>query len=219
MCLIQRSNKMRLKQSHCIKFLLADSRTEVQAQEVDAGCAWARALTCRSMFAQDLVLKQRTVILHALCSSGSAEHLEQVLDILLAQGELIWEDYQNIQVPGRALHRNARQLLDLVYTKGEESCGLFLSALKQVLPAAQGASLSFSGCAPNLENKEEAQSTSTLTLLSQRPDLVFQLQPCIKGILETLVESNHFTSADCDDVRLPVHTPTQQVSTNRFYTR
>lgn len=165
----------------------------------------------KSMFVQELVLKQRTEILHALCSSGSAEHLERVLDILLAQGELIWEDYQNIQVPGRALYTNARQLLDLVYTKGVDTCGLFLAALKQVLPEEQGAGLSFSGRCSNLEEKKEYQTTSTQTLLTQRPSLVSQLQGCIDGALEALVISGHFTSADCDEVRLPIHTPSQQV--------
>lgn len=163
------------------------------------------------MVAQELVLKQRTEILHALCSSGSVEHLERLLDILLAQGELIWEDYQNIQVPGRALYTNARQLLDLVYTKGVDTCGCFLAALKQVLPEAQRAGLSFSGCCPNLEEKGEYQSTSTRTLLTRRPSLVSKLQGCIDGALKVLVISGHFSSAECDEVRLPLHTPSQQV--------
>ncbi|XP_033474347.1 nucleotide-binding oligomerization domain-containing protein 2 [Epinephelus lanceolatus] len=162
------------------------------------------------MFVQELVLKQRTEILHALCSSGSAEHLEQVLDILLSQGELIWEDYQNVQVPGRALYTNARQLLDLVRAKGVDTCELFLAALKQVLPEAQRADLSFSGCCLNLEEKKEYQSTSTQTLLTQRPSLVNKLQGCIDGALNALVTSEYFTSADCDEVRLPIHTPSQQ---------
>lgn len=163
------------------------------------------------MFVQDLVLKQRTEILHALCSSGSAEHLERIMDILLAQEELVWEDYQNIQVSGRALYTNVRQLLDLVYTKGVSTCGIFLDALKQVLPEVQGVGLSFSGCCSNLEEKEEYQSTSSQTLLTQRPSMVSKLQGCIDGALEALVISGHFTSAECDEVRLPIHTPSQQV--------
>ncbi|XP_041820256.1 nucleotide-binding oligomerization domain-containing protein 2 isoform X2 [Chelmon rostratus] len=162
------------------------------------------------MFVQELVLKQRTEILHALCSSGSAEHLERVLDILLAKGELMWEDYQNIQVPGRALYTNARQLLDLVYAKGVDSCGFFLAAFKQVLPEVQGVGLPLSGCCSNLEEKEENQSTSAQTLLTQRPSLVSKLQGCIDGALEALVISGHFTSAECNEVSLPIHTPSQQ---------
>ncbi len=163
------------------------------------------------MHVQELVLKHRTEILHALCSSGSAEPLEQVLDILLAHEELVWEDYQNIQVQGRALYTSARQLLDLVYTKGENTCELFIAALKQVLPKAQGVSLSFLGCCSNLEEKMGYPSTSVQTLLAQRPSLVSKLQGRIEGALEALIESGHFTSADCSEVLLPIHTPSQQV--------
>uniref|UniRef100_A0A7N6BC42 Nucleotide-binding oligomerization domain containing 2 n=1 Tax=Anabas testudineus TaxID=64144 RepID=A0A7N6BC42_ANATE len=169
------------------------------------------------MFAQELVMKQRAEILHALCSSGSAEHLERVLDILLAQGDLTWEDYQNIQVPGRALYASARQLLDLIYIKGVGTCGLFLAALKQVLPEGQGSGLSFSGCCSKIKEKEESRCTSTQTLLTRRPSLVNKLQGCIDGTLEALVVSGHFTSGDCDEVQLPIHTPSQQVLEISFF--
>lgn len=163
-----------------------------------------------SMSAQKLVLKQRTEILHAVCSSGSAESLERVLDILLARGALMWEDYQNIQVPGRALYASARQLLDLVYIKGVDACGVLLAALHQVLSEAQRAGLSFEGRCSNLEEPEEYQSTATQTLLSRRTGLVSKLRGCIDGALEALVESGSFTETDCNEVQLPVHTPSQQ---------
>nr|XP_019935411.1 PREDICTED: nucleotide-binding oligomerization domain-containing protein 2 [Paralichthys olivaceus] len=162
------------------------------------------------MFAQELVLKQRTEILHALCSSGSAERLERVLDLLLAQGELVWEEYQNIQVPGRALYTNARHLLDLVYTKGVDTCEIFLTALKKVVPEEQGAAFSSSGGCLDLEKKGACQSTATQTLLIRRPSLIGKLQDCIDGALEALTVSGNFTSEDCDDIRLPIHTPSQQ---------
>uniref|UniRef100_A0A8D3DQH9 Nucleotide-binding oligomerization domain containing 2 n=1 Tax=Scophthalmus maximus TaxID=52904 RepID=A0A8D3DQH9_SCOMX len=160
--------------------------------------------------AQERVLEQRTEILHALCSSGSAERLERLLDVLLARGELVWEDYQNIQVPGRALYASARQLLDLVYTKGVDTCEALLSALKQVLPEVHGGGLSFSGCCMNPEKEGVSRSTATQTLLTHRPDLVSELQGCIEGTLDALVVSGNFTSGDCDDVRLPTRTPSQQ---------
>ncbi|XP_029353761.1 nucleotide-binding oligomerization domain-containing protein 2 [Echeneis naucrates] len=162
------------------------------------------------MFAQELVLKQRTEILDALCSSGSAEHLERVLDILLAQGELVWEDYLNVQVAGRALYTNARQLLNLVHPKGVSTCELFLSALKQVLPEVQQSGLTLSGCSLTVGQKEEAQNTPSQTLLARRPNFVNKLQGCIDGALEALVASGHFSSGDCKEVQLPVHTPSQQ---------
>ncbi|XP_017284162.1 nucleotide-binding oligomerization domain-containing protein 2 [Kryptolebias marmoratus] len=162
------------------------------------------------MFAQELLLRQRAEFLHALCSSGSAQHLESVVDILLAKGVLGWEDYQSLQFPGRTLYANARQLLDLVYTKGADGCGIFVAAVEQVLPEAQRASLSFSGCPPCLEDKEKTQSASAEKLLAQRPSLVCKLQGCIDAVLQALVESGQFSPEECDEVQLPVHTPSQQ---------
>lgn len=165
----------------------------------------------KSMRVQDLVLNQRTEILRLLCSSGSAEPVEHVTDVLLSQGELTWEDYQSIHVSGRPLHTNARQLLDVVYLKGESSCGLFLEALKQVLPEEQPAGFSFPDHWSDPGVREEHQNTFGQTLLTQRPSLVSTLQNCVDGALEALVTSAHFTSADCDGIRLPSRTPSQQV--------
>lgn len=165
------------------------------------------------MFVQDLVLKQRTVILNALCACGSPEHLERIMDIMLAQGQLAWEDYQNVQVSGRPLYTNARQLLDLVYAKGAETCGLFLQALQQVLPELQEVGLSPAECCGTLEERKECQGSSSQNLLTQRPKLVDKLQHCISGALDALTESGHFSSQDCGQVHLPTHTPSQQVIT------
>ncbi|XP_011607971.2 nucleotide-binding oligomerization domain-containing protein 2 isoform X1 [Takifugu rubripes] len=162
------------------------------------------------MRVQDLVLNQRTEILRVLCSSGSAEPVEHVTDILLSQGELTWEDYQSIHVSGRPLYTNARQLLDVVYLKGESSCGLFLEALKQVLPEEQPAGFSFPDHWWDPEVREECQNTFCQTLLTQRPSLVSTLQHCVDGALEALLTSAHFTSADCEGIRLPLRTPSQQ---------
>ncbi|KAM8894218.1 nucleotide-binding oligomerization domain-containing protein 2 isoform 2-T2 [Spinachia spinachia] len=164
-----------------------------------------------SMSAQELLLRQRTQILHALCSSGSAEHLDQVLDILLSRGELAPEDYQSIQVPGRALYTNGRRLLDLLHAKGVDACALFYAALKQVLPGGQGAACSFPGfCSSGGEKEGNYPSTCAQALLTQRPSLVSELQGRVEDALHSLVITGHFSSADCNDVRLPIYTPSQQ---------
>lgn len=163
------------------------------------------------MRVQDLVLNQRTQILQVLCSSGSAEPLELVTDILLAQGELTWEDYQSMHVLGRPLYANTRQLLDLVYMKGENTCRVFLGALKQVLSEEQAAGFSFPPYWSSPEVREECQNTFCKILLTRRPSLVSTLQHCVDGALEALVTSGHFTSTDCDEIHLPLHTPSQQV--------
>ncbi|XP_034042003.1 nucleotide-binding oligomerization domain-containing protein 2 isoform X2 [Thalassophryne amazonica] len=156
------------------------------------------------MFTPELVLKKRTEIVHALSSSGSAEHLERILDILLAQGVLAWEEYQSIQVQGRTLYTNARQLLDLIQTKGADTCGVFLTAVKQVIPGDQGADI-FSE-----EERGVSHKTVTCALLTQRPGLVNELQGCIEGALKTLVDSGHFTSTEWNEVQLPIYTPSQK---------
>lgn len=163
------------------------------------------------MRVQDLVLNQRTQILQVLCSSGSAEPLEHVTDILLAQEELTWEDYQSVHVLGRPLYANTRQLLDLVHLKGESTCRVFLGALKQVLSEEQAVGFSFPHHWSSLEVREECQNTFCKILLTERPSLVNTLQHCVDGALDALVTSGHFTSTDCDRIRLPLHTPTQQV--------
>lgn len=166
-----------------------------------------------SSLVQDVLLKQRPAILDALCTCGSSEHLEQVIDVMLAQEQLTWEDYQNVHVSGRPLYTNARQLLDLVYTKGAETRGVFLSALRQVLPDLQGLELAPpASCGPPGERKDW-RGTSSHRLQSQRPRLVEKLQGCISGALQVLTQSGHFSSLDCDQVRLSIHTPSQQVTT------
>ncbi|XP_035991942.1 nucleotide-binding oligomerization domain-containing protein 2 [Fundulus heteroclitus] len=162
------------------------------------------------MLAQEVLVRRRAEILNALCSSGSAEHLERVADMLLAQGELGWEDYQNVLVPGRTLYSNARQLLDLLYTKGTDSCELFFRAVEQVLPEVQGAVFYSSENPSGSDGRVKPQGTSTEALLTRRPSLISKLQGCIDGVLGALVESGHFSSTDCDGVQLPIHTPSQQ---------
>lgn len=163
------------------------------------------------MCVQDLVLNQRTQILQVLCSSGSAEPLEHVTDILLAQGALTWEDYQSVHVLGRPLYANTRELLDLVHLKGESICRVFLGALKQVLSEEQAAGFLFPSYSSTPKVREECQNTFCKILLTQRPSLVSTLQHCLDGALEALVTSGHFTSANCDEIHLPLLTPSQQV--------
>ncbi|XP_057707501.1 nucleotide-binding oligomerization domain-containing protein 2 [Corythoichthys intestinalis] len=141
--------------------------------------------------AQDLVLKQRSELLNDLCASGLSEPLEKVMDVLLARGELSWEDYTNVSVQGRSLYTNARHLLDLVYAKGEAACQAFFVALRQI-------------------QTPEDPGPVTRTLLTQRPGLVRELQGCLDGALEALLESECFTQEDCRDILLHIHTPSQQ---------
>lgn len=156
--------------------------------------------------AQERVLKQRQDILHGLCVSGSSENLEMVLDILLSQEHFTNEDYHNVLVLGRSLHSNARQMLDLAHSKGEETCVCLLTALKQVLSKSSYASI-------EMVRNEEGAKTSYHTLVTQRTRLVQELKDNVNEVLDELRVSGHFTPADCDVVRRPSATPSQQVRT------
>ncbi|XP_038849560.1 nucleotide-binding oligomerization domain-containing protein 2 isoform X2 [Salvelinus namaycush] len=176
---------------------------------------WLKLRSYICMSARQLVLRQRAELLGALCCGGSSEGLESVLDLLLSWGMLFWEDYQNVRVPGRALCANTRVLLDLVYTKGDETCQLLLAAFKQVLPEAQRAGLSFGNCrTADLENTrddtKELHGTAIQTLQTDRPGLVRRLKDHIEGALEVLLHTGSFTPSDCDEVQLLVYTPSQQ---------
>ncbi|XP_067104869.1 nucleotide-binding oligomerization domain-containing protein 2 isoform X1 [Osmerus mordax] len=162
------------------------------------------------MSAQQLVLRQRAELVQTLCSSGASESLESVLDLLLAIGVLVWEDYQTVRVPCRTLCSNVRELLDLVYSKGEEACALLLASIRQVLPEVQRAGLCFGHCDSDLEQSRKKPDSAAQILLSERPGLVKRLRDCIEGALRILLEVGSFTVCDCDEVQLRVHTPSQQ---------
>lgn len=162
------------------------------------------------MCAQQLVLQQRTELLEALCCSGTTEPLDSVLDLLLSWDVLIWEDYHNIQGLTKPLCSKTRDLLDLVYTKGEDACSLLLQAFDQVLPEAQKTRLCFGkGNSRNIKNTPTSTSEA---LLIDRPALVQKLREHLDGVLDALMEAGCFTSQDCDEVLLPVYTRSQKVS-------
>lgn len=163
-----------------------------------------------TMTAHQLILKQRAELLAVLCGGGSAEPLDCVLDLLLACEVLVWEDYLSIRVAEKPLCSNVRQLLDMVYDKGEDACSLLLAAMSQVLPEEQKAGLCFGKeCAVVGKDRPD---TATLTLLADRPVLVRKLRDNIDGALNALLTTGCFTIKDCDAVQLPVYTPSQQVT-------
>ncbi|XP_070985522.1 nucleotide-binding oligomerization domain-containing protein 2-like [Oncorhynchus clarkii lewisi] len=156
------------------------------------------------MSARQLVLRQRAELLHALCCGGSSEGLESVLDLLLSWGMLFWEDYQNVRVPGCALCADTRVLLDLVYTKGDETCLLLLVAFKQLL-----------SCLIATTPVRERRRLKVMHPPIHNPTKpVRRLIDRIEGALEFLLNTGSFTPSDCDEVQLLVFTPSQQV-TNR----
>lgn len=164
------------------------------------------------MCAQQLVLRQRTELLGTLCCSGTAEPLDSVLDLLLSWDVLVWEDYHNVQSLTKPVCSKTRDLLDLVYNKGEEACSLLLAAFDQVLPESQKAGLCFGkGNSGRMDIKKTPKSASE-ALLIDRPALIKKIRDHLDGVLDALMEAGCFTSQDCDEVLLPVYTRSQKVS-------
>lgn len=164
------------------------------------------------MCAQQLLLRQRTGLLEALCCSGTAEPLDSVLDLLLSWDVLVWEDYHNVQGPAKSICSKTRELLDLVYTKGEEACSLLLAAFDQVLPEAQKAGLCFGKGVSCRRDIKKTTSSASEALLIDRPALVKKIRDHLDGVLDALMGAGCFTSQDCDEVLLPVYTRSQKVS-------
>lgn len=162
------------------------------------------------MCAQQLVLRQRTELLGALCCGGAAEPLESVLDLLLSWDVLIWEDYHNVQGVTKPLCSKTRDLLDLVYSKGEEACSLLLEAFDQVLPEAQKAGLCFGKV--KLKQEKKTPTSASEALLMDRPALIKKIRERLDEVLDALMDAGCLTSQDCDEVLLPVYTCSQKVS-------
>lgn len=158
----------------------------------------------------ELVLRQRAELVRALCCGGTSEGLESILDLLLSWGVLVWEDYLSVCVGGKALSYRTRELLDLVYSKGDTACGLLLAAFSQVLPDAQKNNLSFGECSAD-KNYLGTPISATQKLLNDRPGLVTKLRNCVEGALDVLFEQGFLTSSECEEIQLPVYTSSQQV--------
>ncbi|XP_060767976.1 nucleotide-binding oligomerization domain-containing protein 2 isoform X2 [Neoarius graeffei] len=163
------------------------------------------------MCAQQLVLRQRAELLGRLCCGGTAEPLDSVLDLLLSWDVLVWEDYHNVQGLTIPLCSKTRDLLDLVYNKGEEACSLLLAAFDQVLPESQKAGLCFGKGNSGRTDIKRTPKSATEALLIDRPALVKKIRDHLDGVLDALMDAGCFTSQDCDEVLLPVYTCSQKV--------
>ncbi|KAF4090930.1 hypothetical protein AMELA_G00031230 [Ameiurus melas] len=163
------------------------------------------------MCAKQLVLKQRTKLLEALCCGGTAEPLDSVLDLLLSWDVLVWEDYHNVQGLNKPLYSKTRDLLDLVYTKGEEACSLLLAAFDHVLPEAQKAGLSFGKGNSRQTDIKKTPTSASEALLIDRPALVKKIPDHLDEVLEALKEAGCFTSQDYEGVLLQMYTRSQKV--------
>ncbi|XP_058848876.1 nucleotide-binding oligomerization domain-containing protein 2 isoform X2 [Acipenser ruthenus] len=161
------------------------------------------------MSAQCLLRSQRDQLVGVL-AGGSQDTFHSLLDYLLAWEALLQEDYENVRVSGRTLSGATRSLLDLVEGKGEAACRLLFAALNQVLAASQKSHLSLEDFSSPPPLETDPPSSAVQSLLRYRPSLVRKLHGHVAATLKLLVDRGCFTQYDCDEVQLPVYTPSQQ---------
>ncbi|XP_078066997.1 nucleotide-binding oligomerization domain-containing protein 2 [Mustelus asterias] len=160
----------------------------------------------------DQLLKGQRYQFITILGRGSVEIFESILDRLLAWDLLNWEEYEHVKSPG-LLSRSSRNLLDVVTCKGARACELFILVLEDVISSSQLTDLILGNYMPPEKTDESSELLSSLasqTLQKQRPELVRKLHGHIAAVLEHLHRSGHFSKYECDEVQLPIYTPSQQ---------
>lgn len=154
------------------------------------------------MCTQEAFQAQRSQLV-GLLVSGSLEGFESVLDWLLSWDVLSWEDYEGLSVLGLPLSHLARRLLDTVWNKGAWAC-------EQLLAAVQEARAD--GPLPELRGHWDPHSSHPARdLQSHRPAIVRRLCSHVEGVLDRAQERGFVSPYECDEIRLPVFTPSQRV--------
>ncbi|XP_043562898.1 nucleotide-binding oligomerization domain-containing protein 2 isoform X2 [Chiloscyllium plagiosum] len=160
----------------------------------------------------DQLLKAQRHKLIMILGRGSVEIFESILDHLLAWDLLSWEEYEHVKSP-EVLSHSSRNLLDVVTLKGTRACELFLLALEDTIHTSQLADLILSSYKPPEKSPEPSASLATLpsqSLQQHRPNIVRKLHGHIAAVLEILHSYGHFSKYECDEVQLPIYTPSQQ---------
>ncbi|XP_078257764.1 nucleotide-binding oligomerization domain-containing protein 2 [Rhinoraja longicauda] len=141
-----------------------------------------------------------------ILGEGSAENFETVLDHLLAWDLLNWEEYETVKSP-RQLFSASRLLLDTVMCKGVRACELFVLVWREVFPSYQLPRIELRDCNPPAEMD---RTLPAQTLQRRRPSVVRRLHGRTAAALLLLHDCGHFTQYECDEIQLPIYTPSQQ---------
>ncbi|XP_067905536.1 nucleotide-binding oligomerization domain-containing protein 2 isoform X2 [Heterodontus francisci] len=155
----------------------------------------------------DLLLKAQRHQFITILGRGSVENFESILDRLLAWDLLNWEEYEYVKSPG-LLFRSSRNLLDIITCKGTRACELFIVVLEDIIHSSQLTDLILGDYKP-LEKTIESSAASQ-TVQKHRPDIVRKLHGHIAAVLDLLHRYGHFSKYECDEVQLPIYTPSQQ---------
>ncbi|XP_051884480.1 nucleotide-binding oligomerization domain-containing protein 2 isoform X3 [Pristis pectinata] len=161
------------------------------------------------MSADQLLQAQRYQFVTILGRS-SVENFETILDHLLAWDLLNWEEYETVKL-SRHLFSSSRNLLDVIICKGTRACELFIVVLKNIFHSSQLSGLLLMNYNPPEEtDKSTATSLASQTLQKRRPDLVRKLHGRTAAVLALLHGCGHFSKYECDEIQLPIYTPSQQ---------
>ncbi|XP_069822038.1 nucleotide-binding oligomerization domain-containing protein 2 [Dendropsophus ebraccatus] len=135
-------------------------------------------------------------------AGGSVEKYERLLDHLLSQSVLNWEDYEGLSLVGQPLSTLVRCLLDTITSKGETACKHFLDALHKVENSVHEDQI----C---LQSPEDLPQPSQY-LQRERPTIVNLIHNYINAILQKLVEQRYITQIETEHIQLPIFSTPQK---------
>ncbi|XP_078594441.1 uncharacterized protein LOC144872258 [Branchiostoma floridae x Branchiostoma japonicum] len=117
--------------------------------------------------------------------------VEQILDHLLSRNILSVEECAIIKA-NRVRQEKARTLLEIVVTKGEGACGVFLDVLKEVCPHAAEI---VQGGSSNLPCSEDDDP-----IKKNRPELVLALRD-VEPVMDRLLACDILSGEECNRIR------------------
>lgn len=130
------------------------------------------------------------------------EKYECLLDHLLSQNVLNWEDYEGLILVGQPLSSLVRHLLDTITGKGETDCKQFFDILHQVEYSAH----QDHHC---LQLPEDVLYPSQY-LQRERPRIVWLIHNYISTVLQQLLEHHYITQIETEHIQLPIFSSSQK---------
>ncbi|XP_073461083.1 nucleotide-binding oligomerization domain-containing protein 2 isoform X1 [Aquarana catesbeiana] len=133
---------------------------------------------------------------------GSVDKYESLVDHLLSQNALNWEEYQSCTLMGQPLCSLVRDLLDNITCKGDAYCKIFLDALQknETLPHEE----QFCFQVP------EDRSDSSYYLQCERPRIVQLIHNYIGALLQQLSDCEYISECEINNIQLPIFSPSQK---------
>ncbi|XP_073515458.1 nucleotide-binding oligomerization domain-containing protein 2 [Phyllobates terribilis] len=135
-------------------------------------------------------------------AGGSVEKYEFVLDHLLSQNVLNWEDYEELSLVSQPLSALVRSLLDAVTCKGEIACKQFLDVLHEVEKTPPEDHL--------VLQPPEDLSKASQYLQKERPRIIRFIHNYINTLFQQLLAHRYVTQMDIEHLQLPIYSTSQK---------